>query len=85
MSTHYERLCWIKENKIQKRRQTRIRNGFYIAGKILTIPAIIGVLLGAGMMDSPSLTAPIIIMVVGMVFAVLAAICNRISCVGIEE
>lgn len=81
MSTHYERMYWIKENKIQKRRQYRIRKGFYIAGKILTIPAIIGVLLGAGMMDSPSLTAPIIVMAAGMVFAILAVICNRISCV----
>ena len=81
MSTHYERMYWIKENKIQKRRQYRIRKGFYIAGKILTIPAIIGVLLGAGMMDSPSLTAPIIVMAAGMVFAILAVISNRISCV----
>lgn len=81
MSTHYERMYWIKENKIQKRRQYRIRKGFYITGKILTIPAIIGVLLGAGMMDSPSLTAPIIVMAAGMVFAILAVISNRISCV----
>ena len=81
MSTHFERMYWIKENKIQKRRQYRIRKGFYIAGKILTITAVTGILLGAGMMDSPSLTAPIIIMAVGMVFAVLATICNRISCV----
>ena len=85
MSTHYERLGWIKENRVQQRRQYRIRKGFYIAGKILTIPAVVCILLGAGMMDSPSLKAPVIIMTVGMVFAILAVICNRISCVGIEE
>lgn len=85
MSTHYERLGWIKENRVQQRRQLRIRKGFYIAGKILTIPAVVCILLGAGMMDSPSLKAPVIIMTVGMVFAILAIICNRISCVGIEE
>ncbi len=81
MSTHYERLGWIKENRVQQRRQLRIRKGFYIAGKILTIPAVTGILLGAGMMDSPSLTAPIMVMAAGMVFAILAVICNRISCV----
>lgn len=81
MSTHYERLGWIKENRVQQRRQHRIRKGFYVAGKILTILAVVCILLGAGMMDSPSLKAPIIIMTVGMVFAILAAICNRISCV----
>ena len=84
MSTHYERLGWIKENRVQQRRQLRIRKGFYIAGKILTIPAVVCILLGAGMMDSPSLKAPVIIMTVGMVFAILAVICNRISCVGKE-
>lgn len=81
MCTRNQIKRWTKENRAQQRRQQRIRKGFYIAGKILTIPAITGVLLGAGMMDSPSLTAPIAIMATGMVFAVLAAICNRISCV----
>ena len=72
---------WTKENRVQQRRQQRIRKGFYIVGKILTIPAMIGILLGAGMMDSPSLTGPILTMIAGGVFAALAAICNRISCV----
>ena len=81
MCTRRDIKRWTRENRIQQRRQQRIRKGFYIAGKILTIAAVIGVLLGAGMMDSPSLTAPIMIMAAGMVFAVLAAICNRISCV----
>ena len=81
MCTRSQIKRWTKENRAKQRRQQRIRKGFYIAGKILTIPAITGVLLGAGMMDSPSLTAPIAIMATGMVFAVLAAICNRISCV----
>ena len=80
MCTRRDIKRWTRENRIQQKRQLRIRKGFYIAGKILTIPAVIGVLLGAGMMDSPSLTAPITIMATGMVFAVLAAICNRISC-----
>lgn len=81
MCTRRDIKRWTKENRAQQRRQQRIRKGFYIVGKILTIPAVIGVLLGAGMMDSPSLTAPIAIMATGIVFAVLAAICNRISCV----
>lgn len=81
MCTRNQIKKWIRENRIQKRRQQRIRNGFYIAGKILTIPAVTGILLGAGMMDSPSLTAPIMVMAAGMVFAILAVICNRISCV----
>lgn len=81
MCTRRDIKRWTRENRVQQRRQRRIRYGFYIAGRILTIPAITGVLLGAGMMDSPSLTAPIAIMATGMLFAVLAAICNRISCV----
>lgn len=81
MCTRSQIKRWTRENRVQQRRQQRIRKGFYIAGKILTIPAVISVLLGAGMMDSPSLTAPIMVMVAGMAFAVLAAICNRISCV----
>lgn len=81
MCTRRDIKRWTRENRVQQKRQLRIRKGFYIAGKILTIPAITGVLLGAGMMDSPSLTAPIMIMVAGMVFAILAAICNRVSCV----
>lgn len=81
MCTRRDIKRWTRENRIQQRRQQRIRKGFYIAGKILTIPAVIGVLLGAGMMDSPSLKAPIMIMAAGMVFAILAVICNRISCV----
>lgn len=81
MCTRSQIKRWTKENRAQQRRQQRIRKGFYIAGKILTIPSVIGVLLGAGMMDSSSLTAPIMVMVAGMAFAVLAAICNRISCV----
>lgn len=85
MCTRRDIKRWTRENRVQQKRQLRIRKGFYIAGRILTIPAIFGILLGAGMMDSPSLTAPIIITVAGMVFAVLAAICNRISCVDIEE
>lgn len=72
---------WTRENRVQQKRQQKIRNGFYIAGKILTIPAMIGILLGAGMMDSPSLTGPIMTMIAGGVFAALAIICNRISCV----
>ncbi len=81
MCTRRDIKRWTRENRIQQRRQQRIRKGFYIAGKILTIPAVIGVLLGAGMMDSPSLKAPIMVMVAGMVFAILAAICNKVSCV----
>lgn len=81
MCTRRDIKRWTRENRVQQKRQLRIRKGFYIAGKILTIAAVIGVLLGAGMMDSPSLTAPITIMATGMLFAVLAAICNRISCV----
>lgn len=81
MCTRRDIKRWTRENRVQQRRQMRIRNGFYIAGKILTIPAVTGILLGAGMMDSSSLTAPIMVMVAGMAFAVLAAICNRISCV----
>lgn len=81
MSTHYERLGWIEDNRVQQKRQYRIRKGFYVAGKILTIPAVTGILLGAGMMDSPSLTAPIMVMATGMVFAILAIICNKVSCV----
>lgn len=81
MCTRRDIKRWTRENRVQQRRQMRIRKGFYIAGKILTIPAVTGILLGAGMMDSPSLKAPIIIMTVGMIFAILAAICNRISCV----
>lgn len=72
---------WIQQNRVQQRRQMRIRYGFYIVGKILTVPAMIGIILGAGMMDSPSLTGPIVTMVVGMAFAILAVICNRVSCV----
>lgn len=81
MCTRNQIKRWTKENRVQQKRQQRIRKGFYIAGKILTIPAVTGILLGAGMMDSPSLTAPIIVMAAGMVFAILAVICNRISCV----
>lgn len=72
---------WIQQNRVQQRRQMRIRYGFYIVGKILTVPAMVGIILGAGMMDSPSLTGPIVTMVVGMAFAILAVICNRVSCV----
>lgn len=78
MCTRNQIKRWTKENRVQQKRQQRIRKGFYIAGKILTIPAVTGILLGAGMMDSPSLTAPIIVMAAGMVFAILAVICNRI-------
>ena len=85
MCTRNQIKKWTRENRVQQRRQMRIRKGFYIVGKILTVSAVVCILLGAGMMDSPSLTAPIIIMTVGMVFAILAVICNRISCVGIEE
>lgn len=81
MCTRRDIKRWTRENRIQQRRQQKIRYGFYIAGKILTIPAVVGILLGAGMMDSPSLTAPIMILAAGMVFAILAVACNRISCV----
>lgn len=81
MCTRNQIKRWTKENRVQQKKQQRIRKGFYIAGKILTIPAVTVILLGAGMMDSPSLTAPIIVMAAGMVFAILAVICNRISCV----
>ena len=81
MCTRRDIKRWTRENRVQQRRQMRVRYGFYIAGKILTIPAVTGVLLGAGMMDSPSLTAPIMILAAGMVFAILAVICNKVSCV----
>lgn len=81
MCTRNQIKKWTRENRVQQRRQMRIRNGFYIAGKILTIPAVTGILLGAGMMDSPSLVAPVITMIAGMVFAILAVACKHISCV----
>lgn len=81
MCTRNQIKKWTRENGVQQRRQLRIRKGFYIAGNILTILGVIGILLGACMMDSPSLIIPIVTMVVGDVFIILAAICNRISCV----
>lgn len=84
MCTRRQIMKWTRENRVQQKRQQRIRKGFYIVGKILTIPAMVGILLGAGMMDSPSLTAPILTMAAGGAFAALAAICNRISCISEE-
>lgn len=80
MSTHYDRMVWIRENKIQKRKQTRIRKGFNIAGNILTITAMTGILIGGACLDSPSITGAIIIIGSGAMCAVIAHICHRISC-----
>lgn len=81
MSTHYDRMYWIKENRIQKKRQTRIRRGFNIAGNILTIPAMMGILIGGACLDSPSITGAVIIMGSGAICAVIAHVCHRISCI----
>lgn len=80
MSTHFDRIQWIEENKIQKRKQLRIRRGFNIVGNILTIPAMTGILIGGACLDSPSITGAIIIMGSGMTCAVIAHVCHRISC-----
>lgn len=85
MSTHYERLGWIKENKIKKRRQMKIRSVCYNIGQILAFLSFIVAVLGAAAADSPSIWVVFIAAGISAIIYTMSRLFIRISCREIKK